>query len=98
MTIRPANTSAAARNTQPKWKSSVMPVGPLAVRMPSSGPSRTNVTSAASADSFTAGIRLPVAGTPVATVVAAIPSDLLDLGPAKQAGRQEDQDHNQDPE
>src|SRR3954452_3157833 len=94
---RPTNTIAAARNTHSKWNSSVIPVGPLVVRIPSIGASRTKVTNAAANASFRAGAARETDGV-VAPALVAMRLDLLDRGLAEQAGGQEDQDHDQDAE
>src|ERR1700730_14786268 len=96
---RPANTAATAVASKPgRGKTSSRPDGPVSVRSPSIKEKSPKATKAASAASFSAPAtssvaeRVRVAGS----FGAAKRSNLLDLGPAENSGRHEDQHQHED--
>src|SRR6476646_9167801 len=94
---RPANTAAVPISTQSKRKLRPSPPSTLTVCIPTRGRNRTNATKAASPASLSAfGQSTRTGAATVATSTRpATASDLLDLGPAEQAGRQEHQHQDQ---
>src|ERR1700730_4314175 len=101
MISRPANTAATAVASKPgRGKTSSRPVGPVSVRSPSIKEKSPKAMTAARAASFKAPTkssfaeRVRVAGS----FGAAKRSDLLDLGPAENSGRHEDQHQHEDRE
>src|ERR1700674_1363649 len=98
MTKRPAKTMATAAASRPgRGSSTSAPVGPVSVRKPRMSENRPKATRAARPASLSAPLksyaaRDVVAGSGIGW------SHLLHLRPAEDAGRKEDQDHDQDRE